>query len=188
MATITNSSLVQAKPLIGGSGKTMMSPLKGSHGPLFIKTFLDTRVVISALLLGVVVGFFGVGLDRLVHHASRMYASDLYTCVVAFILFYLLMIYEKRRRVGCARRMAIAAEVNHHIRNALTVIVYSASIRSDQSLQSTLKDATDRIDWVLTTVLPDGEENLKWPVQTSEWHPAAWHGVEKDRSSRNRIG
>ena len=166
----------------------IMSPLKGSQGPLFIKTFLDTRVGISALLLGVVVGYFGVGLDRLVHHASRMYASDLYTCVVAFILFYLLMIYEKRRRVSCARRMAIAAEVNHHIRNALTVIVYSASVRSDQSLQSTLKDATDRIDWVLTTVLPDGEENLKWPVQASEWHPAAWHGVEKARSSRSRIG
>lgn len=165
-----------------------MSPRKGSQGPFSIKTFLDTRVLISASLLGVVVGFFGVGLDRLIHHASRMYASDLYTCIVAFILFYLLMIYEKRRRVSCARRMAIAAEVNHHIRNALTVIVYSASVRSDQSLQSTLKDATDRIDWVLTTVLPDGEENLKWPVQTSEWHPAEWHGVETDRSSRNRIG
>ena len=157
----------------------IMSPLKGSQGPLFIKTFLDTRVVISALLLGVVVGFFGVGLDRLVHHASRMYASDLYTCVVAFILFYLLMIYEKRRRVSCARRMAIAAEVNHHIRNALTAIVYSASVRRDPSLQATLKDATDRIDWVLTTVLPDGEKRLMWPVQAPEWHPGVWRGVDR---------
>ena len=70
--------------------------------------------------------------------------------------------------------MEIAAEVNHHIRNALTAIVFSASVESDPALQLTLKEATERIDWVLTTVLPDGEERLKWPAQTSEWHPVAW--------------
>jgi hypothetical protein len=37
-----------------------------------------------------------------------------------------------------------------------------------------LKEATERIDWVLTTVLPDGEEKLKWPVQKRGWRPVAW--------------
>ena len=137
-------------------------------------TFLDVRIIISALLLGLLIGVCGVGLDRLVHHASRIYVSDLYTCVVAFVFSYLLMIYEKRRRMILARRMAIAAEVNHHIRNALTAIVYTTSVKRDQSLQSVLKDATDRIDWVLTTVLPDGEEKLKWPVQAPQWRPGEW--------------
>jgi hypothetical protein len=165
-----------------------MSPMRETQSWFRSRMLPDVRILISALVIGLLVGGCGFGLDHLVHHASRIYASDLYTCVVASVLSFLLMIYEQRRRMILARRMAIAAEVNHHIRNALTVIVYSASVRSDQSLQSTLKDATDRIDWVLTTVLPDGEENLKWPVQTSEWRPAPWHGVEKDRSSRNRIG
>jgi uncharacterized membrane protein len=123
--------------------------------------FLDARVLISALFLGLMIGVCGFGLDRLVHHASRIYASDLYTCIIATVLSYLVLVYEKRRRMILARRMEIAAEVNHHIRNA-------------QSLQSTLKDATERIDWVLTTVLPDGEERLKWPVQRPQWRPVAW--------------
>jgi hypothetical protein len=136
--------------------------------------FLDLRVFISALLLGLMIGVCGFGLDCLVHHASRIYASDLYTCIVASALSYLVLIYEKRRRMILARRMEIAAEVNHHIRNALTAIVFSASVENDQSLQLILKDATERIDWVLTTVLPDGEERLKWPVQKPEWRPVAW--------------
>jgi hypothetical protein len=120
-----------------------------------------------------------------VHNASNIYVSDVYTCVVAAVFSYLLMIYEKRRRMILARRMAIAAEVNHHIRNALTAIVYTSSVQRDQPLQSVLKDATDRIDWVLNTVLPDGEESLKWPVQARQWRPGKWHGEDELRSSRS---
>jgi hypothetical protein len=136
--------------------------------------FLDARIFVSALLLGLMIGVCGFGLDCLVHHASRLYASDLYTSIVASVLSYLVLIYEKRRRMILARRMEIAAEVNHHIRNALTAIVFSASVENDPSLQLILKDATERIDWVLTTVLPDGEERLKWPVQRPQWRPVAW--------------
>lgn len=138
------------------------------------RMFLDARVFISAILLGLMIGVCGFGLDCLVHHASRIYASDLYTCIVASVLSYLVLAYERRRRMILARRMEIAAEVNHHIRNALTAIVFSASVENDPALQLTLKEATERIDWVLTTVLPDGEERLKWPVQRPEWHPVAW--------------
>jgi hypothetical protein len=149
-----------------------------------LSIFLDARIIISALILGVLIGVCGVGLDRLVHHASHLYASDLYTCVIASVFSYLLMIYEKRRRMILARRMTIAAEVNHHIRNALTAIVYSTSVKRDQQLQSVLKDATDRIDWVLNTVLPDGEERLKWPVQVRRWRPGNWNGEDELRTSR----
>jgi hypothetical protein len=152
-------------------------------GWLRSSTFLDGRIILSALVLGVLIGVCGAGLDRLVHNASRLYVSDLYTCIIAFVFSYLLMIYEKRRRMILARRMAIAAEVNHHIRNALTAIVYSTSVQRDQPLQSVLKDATDRIDWVLNTVLPDGEESLKWPVQAPQWRPGNWHGDDEGRSS-----
>jgi hypothetical protein len=149
-----------------------------------LSTFLDARIITSAVILGMLIGVCGVGLDRLVHHASQLYASDLYTCFIASVFSYLLMIYEKRRRMILARRMAIAAEVNHHIRNALTAIVYSTSVKRDQQLQSVLKDATSRIDWVLNTVLPDGEDRLKWPVQARQWRPGNWHGEDELRTSR----
>ena len=138
--------------------------------------FLDARILLVALVVGLLIGVCGVGLDRLVHHASRIYASDLYTCVIASIFSYLLMIYEKRRRMILARRMAIAAEVNHHIRNALSAIIYSTSVRRDQPLQATLKDATDRIDWVLTTVLPDGDGRLSGRCRRRNGVPANGRG------------
>lgn len=174
-----------AEPLVDtrGRGATFtQSWLRSSSFRL--STFLDARIICSALILGVLIGVCGVGLDRVVHHASHLYASDLYTCVVASVFSYLLMIYEKRRRMILARRMEIAAEVNHHIRNALTAIVYSTSVKRDPQLQSVLKDATDRIDWVLNTVLPDGEERLKWPVQARQWRPGNWPGEDELRSSR----
>lgn len=148
--------------------------------------FLDLRIAVSALFVGLLIGICGMGLDRLVHHASRIYVSDWYTCVVASVFSYLLMIYEKRRRMILARRMTIAAEVNHHIRNALSAIVYSTSVRGDQSLQSVLKDATDRIDWVLRMVLPDGEESLKWPVEAPQWRPVKWGEPGSSSGSLNR--
>ena len=95
------------------------------------------------------------------------------------------MVYEKRRRVILARRMEIVAEVNHHIRNALTAVVFSASVQSDESLQSVLKDATERIDWVLTNVLPDGDSSLQWPVQAPAWRPAAWRRAEASQLSKH---
>jgi hypothetical protein len=151
--------------------------IESDHDRSASRWFLDARILLIALVVGLLIGVCGVGLDRLVHHASRIYASDFYTCIIASIFSYLLMIYEKRRRMILARRMAIAAEVNHHIRNALSAIIYSTSVRRDQPLQATLKDATDRIDWVLTTVLPDGDGRLRWPVQAPQWRPSQWSRI-----------
>jgi hypothetical protein len=169
-----NDNFERAEPHQSDSRNSMKSSIRERESQQWLNTFLDGRIVISAVVVGLLIGVCGVGLDRLVHHASGIYASDLYTCVVASTFSYLLMIYEKRRRMILARRMAIAAEVNHHIRNALTAIVYTTSVKRDQPLQSVLKDATDRIDWVLTTVLPDGDESLKWPVQAPQWRPGEW--------------
>jgi hypothetical protein len=115
------------------------------YGRLTSSTLLDARIVLSSIVLGLLIGVCGVGLDRLVHHASSIHA----------------------------------AEVNHHIRNALTAIVYSTSVRHDQALRKTLKEATDRIDWVLNEILPDGESKLRWPVQAPLWRPRPWSRMER---------
>jgi hypothetical protein len=180
MLTLLNDDIAYPEPPHRDS-TTVKSSFRDSR--FRFGAFLDSRIVFSALLLGLLVGICGFGLDWLVHHASRIYASDLYTCIVASAFSYLLMVYEKHRRMILARRMEIAAEVNHHIRNALTAIVLSASVENDQALQSILKEATARIDWVLTTVLPDGEKSLKWPVQAPQWRPGAWPGNNRTRSA-----
>ncbi len=142
------------------------------------KPFLNARIVLLAMLCGLVIGFCGYAVDHFVHGINELYTSDLYTCIVASLLCYTLMVYDKRRRVILARRMEIVAEVNHHIRNALTAVVFSAAVQKDPMLQAVIEDATARIDWVLTTILPDGADDLKWPVQAAAWSPKRWLGKQ----------
>jgi hypothetical protein len=155
-----------------------------TSNPGSFRFFLNGRILLAALAAGILIAGCGFGVDLLVHRVSQLYASDLYTFIVAFVLCYLLILYEKRRRMMLERRMMIAAEVNHHIRNALTAVVFSASVQNDPGLESVLKDATDRINWVLTTVLPDGSNDLKWPVQVPEWRPGSW----QDSDEKKRTG
>lgn len=145
------------------------------HKPqLILRALFSARVLFAALIVGFLIAGCGFGVDHFVHRASRLYASDLYTFIVACILSYAVMMYEKRRRAMLMRRMMVAAEVNHHIRNALTAVVFKASVQNDPELQAVIEDATARIHWVLTTVLPDGSKDLSWPVQAPDWHAAKW--------------
>ncbi len=146
-----------------------------------LRSVLDPRIVLYAVLVGALLAGCGFGVDRFFHNASRLYASDFYTFVIACVLSYLLLMYEKRRRIMLERRMMIVAEVNHHIRNALTAVVFSASVQNDSVLEDVLKDATARINWVLTTVLPDGSKDLTWPVQSTEWRAGSRQRGDRPR-------
>jgi hypothetical protein len=136
--------------------------------------YLRPSILLLAILSGLLVGACGFLVDFMVHNTQRLYASDLYTVIVACVFSYVLMIYQARSRANLLRRMEIAAEVNHHIRNALTAVVYTAAVQHNPELEAVLKDATSRIDWVLSTVLPDGSEELQWPVQSPSWKPSEW--------------
>lgn len=148
----------------------------GKHIPAStaLRPYLSARNVVLASCGAVLITGCGFLMDHLVHKADRLFASDFYTCAVAFLFSYALLQLEGRRRANLARRMEIAAEVNHHIRNALTGVVFTAAARNDPALQAVLEDATERIDWVLNTVLPDGAADLQWPVQSPTWRPTRW--------------
>ena len=139
-----------------------------------VSGYFTLRSVLLALSSGAVIAGCGVIMDYLIHGVNRIYTSDVYTLIVGFLLSYALLLNEDRRRANLARRMQIAADVNHHIRNALTGVVYTAAVRNDPALHAVLEDATARIDWVLNTVLPDGKSELQWPVEAKEWSPSSW--------------
>ncbi len=151
-----------------------MSKLATQRRLRSLQQWMEPRSLLFALLCGVLISGCGFLIDHFVHRAQRLLASDLYTCLIAFALCHLLLRYEARRRAALARRMEIAADVNHHIRNALTGVVFTAAARQDPALQEVLQDATARIDWVLNTVLPDGAADLRWPVQAPSWSPSHW--------------
>ncbi len=145
----------------------------------WVSAYFSARNLLLALFGAVVISCCGFFIDHFFHRANRLLASDFYTCGVAFMFSYTLLQFESRRRALLARRMEIAAEVNHHIRNALTGVVFTAAARNDPALQAVLDDATARIDWVLNTVLPDGSSSLKWPVQSPHWRPQTWPSQKK---------
>jgi hypothetical protein len=52
------------------------------------------------------------------------------------------------------------AEVNHHVRNALTSVLYSVHLNRDPELMKITQDAVARVDWVLREVLRDGNDRV----------------------------
>ena len=74
--------------------------------------------------------------------------------ILTFTFVQRMMSASRQRRIATVRRFAIIAETNHHIRNSLQTILYQ-SYTLDSDVAARLKDAVDRIQWVLERVLPD---------------------------------
>jgi hypothetical protein len=61
---------------------------------------------------------------------------------------------QRKEREAARRRFELIAEMNHHIRNALQAISYERYSAPDEATSQRLKDAVDRIQWVLEEILP----------------------------------
>jgi hypothetical protein len=112
-------------------------------------------VILIALAIGILTVAASVALDWAVHGiVRRIYASDILECVAASLLSGIVLVRLQARRRELLVRMQIIEDVNHHVRNALTGITLSAALRDDEALDIMVRDACDRIDWVLNVVLP----------------------------------
>ncbi len=90
-----------------------------------------------------------------VHHAeddagtyTRMSWRNSYW-IIALMLSGSVLIRMQSHRRELLLRMQIIEDVNHHVRNALTAITLSSSLRHDPELNARVRDACDRIDWML---------------------------------------
>lgn len=111
-------------------------------------------VLLTAVIFGVGVFCLGVSGDWLALHAGHstllMLADDvvlgLFTGLVVFV-------YERRRLAELERKLDTIRETNHHIRNQLDLIEYSAYHAEDPELFSRLHQAVARIDWTLREIV-----------------------------------
>jgi signal transduction histidine kinase len=116
-------------------------------------------MVVGAVLAAALVFLVGAGMDWFVLHEneSRTVAislSDSLAAVIAGILVYRLLKYERERRAQLRQRLEIIAEMNHHVRNALQVISLSNySADSEQQLER-IREGVNRIQWALKEILP----------------------------------
>lgn len=116
-------------------------------------------MLIAGLLAALLVFMVGAGLDWFVIHEkeSRNIAisvSDSLAAVIAGVLVFRLLQYERDRRNLLRHRLEIIAEMNHHVRNALQVISLSAYSNADQQQLNAVKESVNRIQWALREILP----------------------------------
>jgi hypothetical protein len=127
------------------------------------------RVVITALLAGLGVFALLVAADQLsVHYGLRESQRVFDDLCGAVVVGLLVLGYERHRLRQLMQRLQTIASMNHHVRNALQVIMYSAYVPPDREQLTRIRHAVERIEWALQEVLPN--ENLDID---DEWRPAA---------------
>ncbi len=96
----------------------------------------------------------GILLDLVLGIENRpILYSDVFTGVVAALLAFFVARYYERLRRSDAERLRVAADVNHHVRNALTTVLYSVHVTRDPELIQVTQEAVKRIDCTLREVL-----------------------------------
>ena len=129
-------------------------------------------IALLAILIGALSIAASITLDWAIHDFVRqVFASDILEGIVAAVASGVVLIRMQSRRRELLMRMQIVEDVNHHVRNALTTITLSSSLRRDPQLNAQVKDACDRIDWVLNDALsqtisgggPKKAAQAEWP-------------------------
>lgn len=84
---------------------------------------------------------------------ERLLAEGLSALIVSGLAARLVQITRERQRLTMAR-MQVIAEMNHHIRNALSPIFLALDGNDNQQLVQLISEGVERIDWALREVLP----------------------------------
>lgn len=119
----------------------------------------EWRIVVYAVIAGIVMFIIGIGMDTMVVHEgeTRLIAfglSDGLAAAVAGFLVYRLLQYERERRERLRQKLAVISDMNHHVRNALQVISFHAYSNADREQIEAIKESMERIQWALKEILP----------------------------------
>ena len=120
------------------------------------------RAAVAGLLVGLAMLLMQIAMDSLTGPTERtLLASDVFVGVVtALVTGAALRHYEAHMRADEAR-LRMVAEMNHHVRNALTAISLSVYAKNDPQLEKITRESIQRIDWALREVLPNQESGIE---------------------------
>jgi hypothetical protein len=126
----------------------------------WLSDWLTRERVRPALVTGGILFPFSVGIHFLLLKlgvpAAATILDDLAIAVLGGLLsfFYVSAISMNQEYKRAKERIILITELNHHIRNALTVIQCSGDIASETERILRVQEAIQRIDWVLTDLVP----------------------------------
>jgi hypothetical protein len=117
-------------------------------------------IYLVSIAIGLGVFASGILLDTALGIENRQILySDVFTGCMAAVLAFFAVLYYARERRAAIDRLRVAADVNHHVRNALTSVLYSVHVSHDFALMKVTQDAVDRIDWALREILWDSDQD-----------------------------
>jgi len=118
----------------------------------------STRTIFS-LSLGAIAGVIEVLahlslLSSFRTHELAMAGDAIIVAIFVFLLTFveLTVVHERRSRV--IREMRVIANLNHHVRNALSAIQYAAYASTDRSNLEIVNSSIERIDNILKELFP----------------------------------
>lgn len=114
-------------------------------------------------------GFIALGL-----HAETTRIDDILLGLVAAALVFLIQRQQDRELRRQRQSAAVIEQMNHHIRNALQVIVSRASLDHEAKPElREIDDAVARIDWALREILPRSATDTPVPsLEPAKREPA----------------
>jgi sugar phosphate isomerase/epimerase len=123
---------------------------------------LKTERFLAAILVGLLL--FGVSyladwvLFRMGIQGVQTILDNLVIGVIAALAAYLWARYEAERQARARERMILLIELNHHVRNALTILGHGATLENGPEKLKLIEEAVDRVDRVLTELVPTAGE------------------------------
>lgn len=141
-------------------------------GLLFSRRLTVRSSRYAAYVFGLFVFAVGIALDFLLIDMGAprpltLLFDDLLTGIAAAFAAWFILRAEVRRRQQEIQRLHILDETNHHVRNALQVVVLHVySMEGPRAAE--LQKAVSRIEWTLNEVLPRiGPQSEQPPHPTS---------------------
>jgi ABC-type Fe3+ transport system permease subunit len=116
----------------------------------------------SAVLAGVLMGFamflIQIAIDRTIGTTREtLWYSDMFMGLLTALVTGLGLLHYRTHMAADRARMRMIAEMNHHVRNAMTAISLSVYAKNDPQLEKTTREAIQRIDWALREILAQPE-------------------------------
>lgn len=112
------------------------------------------RPGLTAVTLAViVVAFLFVADELAAHYGFKLWEQALDTVCAGIIVGLLIYRYERKRSEYLNDRLKIIELMNHHVRNALNVIVTSVYVHGYDKELNEIRLSVNRIDWALREIL-----------------------------------
>lgn len=143
-----------------------MSTTHGDHPQLadpqwetsWLTTATRARMALVSFLVSILVFFTLALIESLLLQvgfspAHVLMGSAAVAALLTFGLTLMLLLQVHDRREALRAQLRVIGETNHHIRNALELIQFSAHTTHDQRVIDCISGAVDRIQWVLRELL-----------------------------------